>query len=71
MVDCNKTIAQTLTWVFAASGNDVRTEHSGEAALVTAAESKPDLAVVEFILTGMNGRAPSLQRIGASDAEAS
>ena len=55
VVDYQPTIAYTLALVLRASGYEVRTEHSGEAALVTAIEWQPDLVIIEFILAGMNG----------------
>jgi two-component system OmpR family response regulator len=55
VVDYQPTIAYTLALVLRASGYEVRTEHSGEAALVTATEWQPDLLIIEFILADMNG----------------
>lgn len=55
VVDYDKSVAKTLSFLFQAEGYDVRTEHSAEAALVTATEWQPDLAVIEIILLDMNG----------------
>jgi two-component system OmpR family response regulator len=55
VVDYQPTIAYTLALVLRASGYEVRTEHSGEAALVTAMGWQPDLLIIEFILADMNG----------------
>jgi DNA-binding NtrC family response regulator len=37
------------------SGYEVRAKYSGESALEAALEWQPDVAIIEFILTGMNG----------------
>ncbi|MGC1296662.1 MAG: response regulator [Alloacidobacterium sp.] len=55
VVDYQPTIVYTLALVLRASGYEVRTEHSGEAALATAMEWQPDLLIIELILADMNG----------------
>jgi two-component system OmpR family response regulator len=55
VVDYQPTLAYTLALVLRASGYEVRTEHTGEAALPTAMEWQPDLLIIEHILADTNG----------------
>jgi DNA-binding NtrC family response regulator len=55
IVDSQQTIAETIADIFVLSGYEVRAKHSGESALEAALEWQPDVAIIEFILTGMNG----------------
>jgi DNA-binding NtrC family response regulator len=55
IVDSQQTIAETIAEIFVLSGYEVRAKYSGESALEAAVEWQPDVAIIEFILTGMNG----------------
>jgi DNA-binding NtrC family response regulator len=55
IVDSQQTIAETIAEIFVLSGYEVRAMYSGESALEATLGWQPDVAIVEFILTGMNG----------------
>lgn len=55
IVDDEPTIADTLALIFAASGYDSRTAYSAEQALETLEDWRPDLAIIDVVLPGMNG----------------
>lgn len=55
IVDDEPTIADTLTLIFQSSGYEAKTAYSAEQALETLEEWRPDLAVVDVVLPGMNG----------------
>ncbi len=55
VVDDETTIADTLALIFSSNGYDARTAYSAEQALETLEEWKPDLAIIDVVLPGMNG----------------
>jgi CheY-like chemotaxis protein len=55
IVDDEPTIADTLALIFASSGYEARTAYSAEQALEMLEEWRPDLAVIDVVLPGMNG----------------
>jgi DNA-binding NtrC family response regulator len=55
VVDDEETIADTLALIFSSNGYDARTAYSAEQALETLEEWKPDLAIIDVVLPGMNG----------------
>jgi two-component system OmpR family response regulator len=55
IVDSQQTIAETVAEIFVLSGYEVRAKYGGESALEAALEWQPNVAILEFILTGMNG----------------
>ncbi|MCC8362481.1 response regulator [Lysobacter sp. A6] len=55
VVDDNIDAAQTLAHLLEAFGHDVRVAHDGDAALVLAQESPPDVVLLDIGLPGMNG----------------
>jgi DNA-binding NtrC family response regulator len=55
IVDDEPTIADTLALIFASSGYEARTAYSAEQALAILEEWRPDLAVIDVVLPGMNG----------------
>jgi DNA-binding NtrC family response regulator len=55
IVDDERTIADTLALIFSANGYEARTSYSAELALEMLEEWRPDLAVVDVVLPGMNG----------------
>lgn len=55
IVDDEVTIADTLALIFASNGYDTRTAYSAEQALEMLEEWRPDLAIVDVVLPGMNG----------------
>jgi DNA-binding NtrC family response regulator len=55
IVDDEVTIADTLALIFASSGYEARTAYSAEQALEMLEDWKPDLAVIDVVLPGMNG----------------
>lgn len=55
VVDDEETIADTLALIFSSNGYDARTAYSAEQALEMLEEWRPDLAVIDVILPGMNG----------------
>lgn len=55
IVDDEETIADTLALIFCSNGYDGRTAYSAEQALEMLEEWKPDLAVIDVVLPGMNG----------------
>lgn len=55
IVDDEETIADTLALIFSSNGYDAKTAYSAEQALETLEEWRPDLAVIDVVLPGMNG----------------
>jgi DNA-binding NtrC family response regulator len=55
IVDDEETIADTLTLIFSSNGYEARTAYSAEQALEVLEEWRPDLAVIDVVLPGMNG----------------
>jgi CheY-like chemotaxis protein len=55
VVDDEPTIADTLALIFASSGYEARTAYSAEQALEMLEDWRPDLAIVDVVLPGMNG----------------
>jgi CheY-like chemotaxis protein len=55
VVDDEETIADTLALIFSSNGYDARSAYSAEQALEMIEEWRPDLAVIDVILPGMNG----------------
>jgi DNA-binding NtrC family response regulator len=55
IIDDEATIADTLALIFASSGYEARTAYSAEQALVVLEEWRPDLAIIDVVLPGMNG----------------
>jgi DNA-binding NtrC family response regulator len=55
IIDDEPTIADTLAVIFTSSGYDSRAVYSAEQALEMLEEWRPDLAVIDVVLPGMNG----------------
>jgi len=55
IVDDEPTIADTLALIFSSSGYESRTAYSAEQALEMLEEWRPDLAIIDVVLPGMNG----------------
>ena len=55
IIDDEPTIADTLAVIFSSSGYVARAVYSAEQALETLEEWRPDLAVIDVVLPGMNG----------------
>jgi DNA-binding NtrC family response regulator len=55
IVDDEPTIADTLALIFASSGYEARTAYSAEQALEMLEEWRPNLAIIDVVLPGMNG----------------
>ncbi len=55
IVDDEPTIADTLALIFASSGYESRTAYSAEQALEMLEDWRPDLAIIDVVLPGMNG----------------
>ena len=55
VVDDEENIADTLALIFSSNGYDARTAYSAEMALETLEEWRPDLAIIDVVLPGMNG----------------
>ncbi len=55
IIDDEPTIADTLTVIFSSSGYDARAVYSAEQALEMLVEWRPDLAIIDVVLPGMNG----------------
>jgi len=55
IVDDEQTIADTLALIFTSNGYEARTSYSAEQALESLEEWRPDLAVIDVVLPGMNG----------------
>ena len=55
VVDDEETIADTLALIFSSNGYDARSTYSAEQALETLEQWKPDLAIIDVVLPGMNG----------------
>jgi DNA-binding NtrC family response regulator len=55
IIDDEPTIADTLGVIFSSSGYDARAVYSAEQALETLEEWRPDLAIIDVVLPGMNG----------------
>ncbi len=55
IIDDEATIADTLALIFSSSGYEAKTAYSAEQALVVLEEWRPDLAIIDVVLPGMNG----------------
>lgn len=55
VVDDEESIADTLALIFTSNGYDGRPVYSAEQALETLEEWRPDLAIIDVVLPGMNG----------------
>lgn len=55
VVDDEETIADTLALIFSSNGYDARTAYSAEQALETLEEWRPNVAIIDVVLPGMNG----------------
>jgi DNA-binding NtrC family response regulator len=55
IIDDEPTIADTLAVIFSSSGYDARAVYSAEQALEMLEEWRPDLAIIDVVLPGMNG----------------
>ncbi len=55
IIDDEATIADTLALIFQSTGYEARTSYSAESALEILEEWRPDLAVIDVVLPGMNG----------------
>lgn len=55
IIDDEPTIADTLSVIFSSSGYDSRAVYSAEQALEMLEEWRPDLAIIDVVLPGMNG----------------
>lgn len=55
IVDDEETIADTLALIFSSNGYEARSAYSAEQALEVLEEWRPDLAVIDVVLPGMNG----------------
>lgn len=55
VVDDEESIADTLALIFTSNGYDSRTAYSAEQALEMLEEWRPDLAIIDVVLPGMNG----------------
>jgi len=55
IVDDEPTIANTLAQILNVSGFEARAVHTGEAAVETAAEFKPDVLLTDVIMRGISG----------------
>lgn len=55
VIDDEANIADTLALIFISSGYEAKTSYSAEQALETLEEWRPDLAIIDVVLPGMNG----------------
>ena len=55
IIDDEPTIADTLAVIFSSSGYESRSVYSAEQALEILEEWRPDLAIIDVVLPGMNG----------------
>lgn len=55
VIDDEETIADTLALIFSSNGYDARTAYSAEKALEILEVWRPDLAIIDVVLPGMNG----------------
>lgn len=55
IVDDEPTISDTLALIFASSGYEAKATYSAEQALEMLEDWRPDLAVIDVVLPGMNG----------------
>src|SRR4051812_7720114 len=55
IIDDEPTIADTLAVIFSSSGYEARAVYSAEEALEKLEEWRPDLAIIDVVLPGMNG----------------
>ena len=55
IVDDERTIADTLALIFSSNGYEARTSYSAEQALEVLEEWRPDAAIIDVVLPGMNG----------------
>jgi CheY-like chemotaxis protein len=55
IIDDEATIADTLALIFSSSGYEAKTAYSAEQALETLEDWRPNLAIIDVVLPGMNG----------------
>lgn len=55
ILDDERTIAETLSMIFRMNGYEVQVAYSAEEGIETIAAWRPDLALIDVILPGMNG----------------
>ena len=55
IVDDERTIADTLALISSSNGYEARTSYSAEQALEMLEEWRPDAAIIDVVLPGMNG----------------
>ena len=55
VVDDEETIADTLALIFSSNGYEARSAYSAEQALEMLEQWRPNLAVIDVVLPGMNG----------------
>jgi CheY-like chemotaxis protein len=55
VVDDDRDVGDSLVMLLQLMGADVRVAYDGEAALATVAEFKPDLALMDIGMSGMDG----------------
>lgn len=55
VVDDEETIADTLSLIFASNGYEARAAYSAESALEILEQWRPDVAIIDVVLPGMNG----------------
>ena len=55
IVDDEETIADTLALIFTSNGYDARSAYSAEEALEMLEQWRPNLAIIDVVLPGMNG----------------
>lgn len=55
IVDDEQTIADTLALIFTSNGYETRASYSAEQALEVLEEWRPDVAIIDVVLPGMNG----------------
>ena len=55
VVDDEETIADTLSLIFASNGYEARPAYSAESALEILEQWRPDVAIIDVVLPGMNG----------------
>lgn len=55
IVDDERSVSETLALIFSARGYEARIAYSAEEAIEIVATWKPDLAILDVVLPGMNG----------------
>ncbi|HXT57288.1 MAG TPA: ATP-binding protein [Pirellulales bacterium] len=69
VVDDNRDVAQTLAALLKHSGHQVELAHDGPAAIAQAANCRPDLALVDIGLPGMDGYQVAREMRGRSELQ--